>query len=70
MKVARLKDDFNMAMGLWGECDVVIGQGLRGQLGVTTVAQLQILSSLKDAVLAYDDFLTNVKYLSVEARVA
>lgn len=70
LKVSKLTDDLNLALGLWGECDVVIGQGLRGKLGVTTVAQLQILASLKDASCAYDDFLANAKLLSKEIKLA
>lgn len=69
LKISKLKANLDVALGMWGECDIVIGQGLRGQLGVTTVAQLQILSSIKDAIVAYDDFLVNVKLLSKEAKL-
>lgn len=69
LKISKLKADLDMALGTWGECDIVIGQGLRGQLGVSAVAQLQILGSLKDAIVAYDDFLTNAKLLSKEAKL-
>jgi hypothetical protein len=41
----------------WKNTDIVIGQGLRGRLGVTAVAQLQILSELREATAALDDFL-------------
>lgn len=69
LKISKLRDNLDMAIGMWGECDIVIGQGLRGQLGVTTVAQLQILGSLKDAMIAYDDFLVNAKLLSKEVKL-
>ncbi|CAJ1957951.1 unnamed protein product [Cylindrotheca closterium] len=69
LKISKLKSDLDLALGMWGECDMVIGQGLRGQLGVTTVAQLQILSSIKDAIVAYDDFLVNARLLSKEAKI-
>eukprot|EP00527_Entomoneis_sp_CCMP2396_P002060 CAMPEP_0198139906 /NCGR_PEP_ID=MMETSP1443-20131203/3138_1 /TAXON_ID=186043 /ORGANISM="Entomoneis sp., Strain CCMP2396" /LENGTH=280 /DNA_ID=CAMNT_0043802169 /DNA_START=1 /DNA_END=843 /DNA_ORIENTATION=- len=46
----------NVVFG-FGECDILIGQGIRGELGVVTVAQISILSELKEAIRAYDDFL-------------
>jgi hypothetical protein len=53
---ARLDD----TLACWGQVDVTLGQGLRGELGVVTVAQLAILSELRDAMRAYDDFLDQV----------
>jgi hypothetical protein len=38
----------------------MIGQGLRGQLGVTAAAQIQILREVQEGVRAYDDFLAMV----------
>ena len=66
IKFSRLKDQLNMALGLWGECDVMIGQGLRGEMGSLTFAQIQILSSLRDATAALDDFLASIASLSKE----
>lgn len=66
LKFTRLKDQLNMAMGLWGQCDVEIGQGLRGEMGSVTVAQIQLLSSLRDATAALDDFMASVASLSKE----
>lgn len=63
MKLTRIQDQLNMVIGLWGECDVMIGQGMRGQLGVSAVAQLQILPSLREATGALDDFLATVNTL-------
>jgi hypothetical protein len=57
LKISMLENQLNTMLGLFGECDVVIGQGLRGQMGVSAVAQLTILSSLRDASAALDDFL-------------
>jgi hypothetical protein len=57
MRINRLQEQFSMVVALWGELDVTIGQGLRGDMGVSAVAQLQILSSLRDAIAALDDFL-------------
>lgn len=64
IRLTKLEDQYNMVIGLWGECDVTIGQGLRGEMGVSAVAQLQILSSLRDATAALDDFLATVASLS------
>ena len=44
----------------WSECDRTIGRGLRGDLGSVPAAQLVVLSSLRDAVTALDDFLAVV----------
>jgi len=49
--------------GCWGDCDVTIGQGIRGELGGLTVAQLTILSSLRDATRAMDDFIVTASTL-------
>jgi hypothetical protein len=45
----------------WRNVDVMIGQGLRGDLGVSAVAQISILSELKEATNAYDEFLLNIR---------
>lgn len=52
--------------GYFGECDICIGQGLRGELGVSAVAQLTILSSLRDATGALDDFLVTASVLGAK----
>jgi len=41
--------------------DITIGQGLRGTMGVSAVAQLTILSELREATAALDDFLRAVQ---------
>ena len=51
----------------WNECDMVIGQGLRGELGVVTVAQLTILTCLRDATKSLDEFLATAEQLSGQA---
>lgn len=45
-------------------CDVMIGQGLRGQMGVSAVAQIHILSELKQIEFDYNYFLKQVVSLS------
>ncbi|GKY92235.1 hypothetical protein MPSEU_000194700 [Mayamaea pseudoterrestris] len=41
----------------WNSVDVTIGQGLRGEMGATVVAQLTILSEIKDAIRALDNLI-------------
>jgi hypothetical protein len=60
LRQARVQSQFQDLQGLWGGVDVMIGQGIRGDLGVSAVAQLQILQELSDGVRAYDDFLAIV----------
>lgn len=45
----------------WNSVDVEIGQALRGQRGVTAVAQIEILADLKEVATAFDDFLKLVE---------
>ena len=55
MKAYRFEYTMNELLGLLGETDVLIGQGLRGDLGVSAPAQIQILSSLNDARTEFDE---------------
>ena len=57
LKIDRIEDQFNLMIGYWGGIDIEIGQGLRGDLGVSAVAQLLILETLRDVTCALDDFL-------------
>jgi len=41
-------------------CDVMIGQGLRGEMGVSAVAQIHILTELKQIEFDYNFFLKQV----------
>lgn len=60
LKRARIQTQFQDLQAIWGGVDVMIGQGLRGQLGVTAAAQIQILREVQEGVRAYDDFLAMV----------
>lgn len=60
MKAYRIEYALNEVLGYLGETDVMIGQGLRGQLGVSAPAQLQILSNLGDAKMEFDELLRAV----------
>jgi hypothetical protein len=59
MTMNRLESQWEMVVALWGESDVMIGQGLKGDLGVSAVAQLQILKQLQEANAALDDFMAS-----------
>jgi hypothetical protein len=69
LKLTRIQDQLNMVIGLWGECDVEIGQGLRGQMGNSAVAQLQILPSLREATAALDDFMASINTLFKDKKL-
>ncbi|KAL7551621.1 hypothetical protein ACHAWF_016581 [Thalassiosira exigua] len=60
MKAYRIEYALNELMGSLGETDVLIGQGLRGELGVSAPAQIQILSNLSDCRREYDNLLLTV----------
>lgn len=60
VQLLRLQSKLDETLGNFGQVDVDIGQGLRGEMGVVTAAQLQILADLKDAMMAFDDFLTQI----------
>jgi hypothetical protein len=45
----------------WKNVDILIGQGIRGDMGVSAVAQLHILSELREAILSLDEFVASVK---------
>lgn len=60
VQLLQLQSRLDETLGSFGQVDVSIGQGLRGELGVVTVAQLTILGDLKDAMIAFDDFLQQI----------
>ena len=53
----RSEQLFSTVVVAWNTVDITIGQGLRGALGVSAVAQLLILDALREATGALDDFL-------------
>jgi hypothetical protein len=63
LRQQQLVNLFEKAEVAWKNVDILIGQGLRGDLGVSAVAQLQILSELREATAAFDDFATAVQKL-------
>ncbi len=60
MRAYRIRYALDEFLGCMGETDVLVGQGLRGELGVSAVAQIQILSSLSDCRKEYDILLGTV----------
>lgn len=57
MTMNRLESQWEMVLGLWGETDVMIGQALKGDMGVSAVAQIYLLKQIKDSTAAMDDFI-------------
>jgi hypothetical protein len=56
----QLQSKLDDMVANFGQLDITIGQGLRGEMGVVTAAQLNILSDLKDALIAFDEFLDSI----------
>lgn len=52
-----LQQRLDLVIALYSEADVMMGQGLRGQMGSITVAQLNIIKQLQEAASAFDDLL-------------
>lgn len=61
LRQEQLSDAYNGAVVAWNTVDIMIGQGLRGTMGVSAVAQLQILDQLQEATMALDNFLGFVR---------
>lgn len=55
-----IEDKFNYMLGSYGECDIMIGQGLRGEMGVSAAAQLNIMKQIQEANASLDDFLQSI----------
>lgn len=63
VQLLQLQSTLDETLNSFGQVDVSIGQGLRGDLGVVTVAQLTVLGDLKDAMIAFDNFLQQIPKL-------
>jgi len=57
IKRRKFDNSLQIVIAEWSSIDIAIGQAIRGQRGVTAVAQIEILSYLKDATVALDDFI-------------
>lgn len=58
----QLQNSFDQVYVSWNSVDVLIGQGLRGEMGASVVAQLTILAELKDATRALDDLIAATRH--------
>jgi hypothetical protein len=70
LRVQQVEDQYSLMIGLWGETDVMIGQGIRGDMGVSAVAQLNILKNIQEATIAMDDFLSTAQAAATAASVS
>lgn len=56
MTAYKVETAFDELVALFGQTDIALGQAIRGEFGVVTVAQLAILPSVKELVGQYTDF--------------
>jgi len=57
LRARRVEVHLAELLSTLGQADVLIGQGLRGELGVSAVAQIQILEVLNEALADYNELL-------------
>ena len=57
MKAYRIEYALNELLGFLGDTDVMLGQALRGELGVSAPAQIQILSEITECQREFDNLL-------------
>ena len=57
MRALRLEAAHTELLGKLGQCDIIVGQALSGQLGSTTFAQIQILGELQEADVLFDELI-------------
>ena len=62
-RTEKLSEQWDYVLAAWQGVDVTIGQGMRGALGATAVAQLRVLSEIQEATALLDDFLKVVEKL-------
>lgn len=56
-----LERKVSLVLGLYGETDVMIGQGIRGELGASAPAQINIIKQLTESNEAFDELLAMVR---------
>jgi len=61
LRIQQYQTQLELALSAWNEVDVMIGQGLRGQLGVAAAAQILILKEIKEATLLLQEFMTSMQ---------
>lgn len=57
LRAMRLASAHTELLGILGQCDIIFGQALSGQLGSTTFAQIQILAELREANTVFDELI-------------
>lgn len=60
MRVTKFNEQRQELITVWSQVDIEIGQALRGQMGQTTVAQIELLKSIRGATAILDDYLSAV----------
>lgn len=69
-ELRKFQQSFEVLVAEWSSIDIELGFAIRGQRGVTAVAQIEVLRYLKDATVALDDFIqlaeANTNNLSAE----
>lgn len=60
MRITKFEQMLNEMIVLWSQVDIEIGQAIRGQTGMA-VAQITLLKTIKDAIIALDDFIVAVE---------
>ena len=60
MKAYQIEDSLNELYGLLGQTDILIGQGLRGELGVSAPAQIEILAQIAECRREFDNLLGTI----------
>jgi len=68
-ELRKFKRSLEILLAEWSSIDIELGMAIRGQRGVTAVAQIEVLEYLKEATAALDDFMKlaemNVQRISV-----
>jgi hypothetical protein len=59
-RIYRVQITHSELVSSLGECDILIGQGIRGDLGSLTAAQILILQMLDECKTNYDTFLKSI----------
>lgn len=60
MRVMKFNQQRQELITAWSQIDVEIGQALRGQTGIT-LAQIDLLNSIKEGISIFDEFLVAVE---------
>jgi len=60
IEASRVQTALNELLGYLGEIDVLLGQGLRGDLGAPVPAQIQILENFAECKREFDNFLATI----------